>query len=207
MDVEKIKALISLRGYRISDLKEVGKENIFVVEAEKNGITQRFVVKVAPPNRVIGTAMIRELKEKMEAFNADRGILIGGKRSTPNAEELAEESGVEVLVNYPHFNIFEHELVPKHEIVDEEERRWLLETFHVQEEQLPKIKDTDPAVKAIGAKPGDIVKIIRKSPTAGETVFYRYVIKEKYAPQIVSKEEYETLEEEREEGIEEWEEA
>lgn len=42
--------------------------------------------------------------------------------------------------------------------------------------QLPWISINDPVIKAIGAKPGDIVRIIRKSPTAGEFVTYRYVI-------------------------------
>ncbi|MEM3147587.1 MAG: DNA-directed RNA polymerase subunit H, partial [Candidatus Jordarchaeales archaeon] len=187
---------------------EITGEGFFVVDAEKGGVNQKFVVKVAPPNKVVGTAMIREVKEKMGEFKAGRGVIMGGKRSTPNAEEMAEESGVELLVDYPRFNIFEHELVPRHEVISEEERKWLLETFHVREEQLPRIKDTDPAVKAIGAKPGDIIKITRRSPTAGETVFYRYVVKGKYAPQI-AKEEYGVIEEGEEEVVEEeerWEE-
>jgi DNA-directed RNA polymerase subunit H len=32
-------------------------------------------------------------------------------------------------------------------------------------------------VKILGAKPGDVVKIIRNSETAGESVYYRIVIK------------------------------
>ncbi|MDH5461481.1 MAG: DNA-directed RNA polymerase subunit H, partial [Candidatus Bathyarchaeota archaeon] len=38
------------------------------------------------------------------------------------------------------------------------------------------IKASDPAVIAIGAKSGDIVRIVRKSPTAGEYIAYRYVV-------------------------------
>jgi DNA-directed RNA polymerase subunit H len=41
---------------------------------------------------------------------------------------------------------------------------------------MPQIKATDPAVKAIGAKSGDLLKIIRKSATAGEHISYRYVV-------------------------------
>gem|GEM_PF-25110 len=206
VEASKIETILTLRGYKIVDLKETPKDSVFVVDVEKDGVGQRIVVKIVPSTRVVGTAIVRELKENMNSFNADKGLLMGGKRSTPNAEALAEESGIELLVDYPHFNIFDHELVPKHEIVGEEERRWLLETFHVKEYQLPKIKDTDPAVKAIGAKPGDIVKITRKSLTAGEVIFYRYVIKGKYTPQMV-KEEPILLEREEEEGEElEWEE-
>ncbi len=67
-------------------------------------------------------------------------------------------------------------LVPKHEILSEEEAEELLKVLGVRKEQLPKIKADDPIVKEIGAKVGDIVKITRKSLTAGESVFYRLVV-------------------------------
>ncbi|MEM1658510.1 MAG: DNA-directed RNA polymerase subunit H [Candidatus Jordarchaeales archaeon] len=217
MEADRVRTLFSLRGYKVVELKETAKEGLFVVDAEKGGVSQKFVVKVVPSNKIIGTAVVREVREKIKEIGAGKGIIVGGKRSTPIAEDMADESGIELLVDYPPFNIFEHELVPKHEVLSEEEKKLLLETFHVKEDQLPKIKDTDPAVKAIGAKPGDIIRIIRKSPTAGGTVFYRYVVKARYAPQIAKEEmvtsrgayifaEEEEAVEEREEREEEWEE-
>jgi DNA-directed RNA polymerase subunit H len=74
------------------------------------------------------------------------------------------------------FSVFEHELVPKHIVLSKEEAEEVLKKYHVKPYQLPYIKKNDPAIKEIGAKPGDIVKIIRKSPTAGEAVAYRYVV-------------------------------
>ncbi|MCW4007550.1 MAG: DNA-directed RNA polymerase subunit H [Candidatus Bathyarchaeota archaeon] len=78
--------------------------------------------------------------------------------------------------SFPVFDIFEHDLVPRHEILSEKEREQLLAQYKVQPYQIPQIKATDPAVKVIGAKPGDILKIIRKSQTAGEYISYRYVV-------------------------------
>ncbi|MCY0874067.1 MAG: DNA-directed RNA polymerase subunit H [Acidianus infernus] len=69
-----------------------------------------------------------------------------------------------------------HSLVPKHEVLSIEEAYKVLKALGVSPEQLPWIKASDPVVKAIGAKPGDIIKITRKSQTVGETVIYRYVI-------------------------------
>ena len=74
------------------------------------------------------------------------------------------------------FNIFEHELVPKHEILTEKEVNDLLEEYHIKPYQMPYIRASDPAVKWIGAKPGDILRITRKSLTAGESLIYKYVV-------------------------------
>jgi DNA-directed RNA polymerase subunit H len=73
-------------------------------------------------------------------------------------------------------NIFEHVFVPKHVLLSKEEKDMFLDSQHVLANQLPYIKVSDPAVRAIEAKPGDIVKVIRKSPTAREAITYRYVI-------------------------------
>ena len=72
---------------------------------------------------------------------------------------------------------FEHELVPRHILLDEEEAQEVLERYRVKAYQLPHILSTDPAIKAIGAKPGSIIKVVRKSLTAGEAIVYRYVIR------------------------------
>ncbi len=76
------------------------------------------------------------------------------------------------------FNIFEHFLVPKARILKEEEVKKILEKYKVTKLQLPKILSKDPMCKALGAKPGDIIEIKRKSPTAGEALYYRVVVTE-----------------------------
>ena len=75
------------------------------------------------------------------------------------------------------FNILKHELVPEHIIIDEKEKKEILEKFSIKPENLPKILINYPVVKAIDAKDGDILKIIRKSKTAGTSIYYRIVIK------------------------------
>ncbi len=74
------------------------------------------------------------------------------------------------------FSIFDHELVPQHILLSREEAEEVLKTYRIKPYQLPYIKESDPAVRAIGAKPGDVVKIVRKSPTAGIAIAYRYVV-------------------------------
>ena len=75
------------------------------------------------------------------------------------------------------FDIFEHDLVPRHRIVSQEEKEALLKKYYVSEKQLPRISITDPAVLTIGGKLRDVVEITRKSPTSGEAKYYRIVVK------------------------------
>ena len=75
------------------------------------------------------------------------------------------------------FDVLKHDLVPKHAILTNEERKRLLEKLQIIPKQLPKILKKDPTAKALNADEGDIIKIIRKSPTAGITTYYRFVVK------------------------------
>ena len=73
------------------------------------------------------------------------------------------------------FKVDKHILTPKHLKLGEREKAQLLEKYHITSKELPKIQKTDSAIKELDAKPGEVIKIIRKSPTAGESVFYRVV--------------------------------
>ena len=74
--------------------------------------------------------------------------------------------------------ILKHMLVPKHIVLSEEEKRKVIERYAGGDPyKLPYILSSDPVVQIIGAKPGDVIKIIRKSPTAGEYIYYRLVVK------------------------------
>ena len=70
----------------------------------------------------------------------------------------------------------EHDLIPKHTRLSQEEANEVIAKYQIFPYQLPHIKASDPAIRELKALPGDVVKIIRKSQTAGEAVAYRYVI-------------------------------
>jgi len=74
------------------------------------------------------------------------------------------------------FAVKDHEMVPEHVLLTPEEGVQVLKSFGIEAPQLPKIHVSDPAAKEIGAKVGDIIKIIRKSTTAKQSIFYRLVI-------------------------------
>ena len=70
----------------------------------------------------------------------------------------------------------EHVYVPKHEVITKKEAEEVLEKYHCNATDLPLIFGNDPAVVGIGVKPGDMIKITRKSATAGDSFYYRYVV-------------------------------
>lgn len=74
------------------------------------------------------------------------------------------------------YDISKHVSVPEHIKLSDKEKEELLEKYHVSLKELPKIAKKDPAIEHLNAKEGDIIKIIRKSPTSGEAIFYRGVI-------------------------------
>ena len=69
-----------------------------------------------------------------------------------------------------------HVLVPKHTKLDEKEKAKLFEKYKIAVFNLPKILLVDPAIKGLDVSPDDVIKIERKSITAGKTVYYRVVM-------------------------------
>ncbi len=72
----------------------------------------------------------------------------------------------------------ENTLVPKHEVLAPEEVEKLLESYNVTHELLPKIKLSDPGIKGLNAKVGDVIKITRNEPEIGKNFYYRVVVKD-----------------------------
>ncbi len=70
----------------------------------------------------------------------------------------------------------DHIYVPKHEIISKQEAEKVIEKYNCKPTELPLIFVTDPAILGLGIKPGDMIKITRKSPTAGRSLYYRYVV-------------------------------
>ena len=90
----------------------------------------------------------------------------------------------QVMNDYPNAEIFfEFEMmedipskifIPEHQLLTDEEKKNLLETF--KDNELAKINDTDIMSRYYLAKLGDIFRIIRPSITAGKNIFYRRVV-------------------------------
>ena len=71
-----------------------------------------------------------------------------------------------------------HVLVPEHKNLNDKEKVALLEKYNISPHNLPRILQNDKAISNLKLKDGDVIKIMRDSPTAGIIEFYRVVINE-----------------------------
>lgn len=76
------------------------------------------------------------------------------------------------------FTVLPHALVPKHVKLNDTEVKKLFEKYSITAKELPKILKADPVVTELNVDAGDVIKIVRQSKTAGETVYYREVVDE-----------------------------
>jgi DNA-directed RNA polymerase subunit H len=81
------------------------------------------------------------------------------------------------------FNVLSHKMVPVHELLSDEEADKVLKRLKITRDQLPKIKDTDAAIKMLekamnrSIPEKSIVRIVRDSQTAEVAEIYRLVIR------------------------------
>lgn len=76
------------------------------------------------------------------------------------------------------FNITKHRLVPEHVVCTLAEKKKVLADYSITTTQLPQIKSHDVMVRHLGAKKGQLIKIIRDSETQPgyKTISYRIVV-------------------------------
>ena len=170
---KKLQVLVELRNYKVLGREEIKSGALVTVEDAEG---KKILIWIILTGEAVGVRYIEQMLKYMESRGAERGIVMGEKY-TQSAKSKARKNNIELIPqDFPSFNIFKHNLVPKHEVLSPEERKKVLEKYRIEPYKLPRIKTSDPVIRVIGAKPGDIVKIVRKSPTAGESIYYRYVV-------------------------------
>lgn len=72
------------------------------------------------------------------------------------------------------FNLLEHQLVPPHRILNKEEIDKLYTQYNITDnKQLPEISRHDAVIQLIGARPGNVIEIIRPSQMSITSKYYR----------------------------------
>lgn len=133
--------------------------------------------------KLVGVQPIVERLKRMQADGVNAAIHVLQTGLTTYAKNHIDRLAAAVEGKLETFNendllvnITQHKLVPKHEVMSDEEKRALLRRYKLKESQLPRIQRSDPIARYYGLQHGHVVKITRPSETAGRYVTYRLCV-------------------------------
>ncbi len=188
--------LLDARGYDVDKYRKFSPAEISVAVEAFPSLSFK-VSKREDPTKICDVRYAKISRQKLETFFDDipdeevnnTEVIVMLMEELGDAHHIIalkqymkNPRGKEYKLRVSFFNIqkivvnpLKHILVPKHEIVPQEEHKQLLESMYITSKtKLPEIKfHFDPITRCIGAIPGDIIKITRPSQSAGETVYYR----------------------------------
>ena len=99
---------------------------------------------------------------------------------TNELKHIWESDGIFIVIENIkrlQFNILDHDLQPKFNIVPESEVDKIMKKYNITDKiQFPDISRFDPVARAIGLSPGQLCHIVRPSKTAIEANYYRICI-------------------------------
>jgi DNA-directed RNA polymerase subunit H (RpoH/RPB5) len=146
---------------------------------EKKNYIKYFIEKSLRPQNLHD--MIDDLFNIEEILDKKDNLIIIIK-DEPN--ETIQKLLSELFVNDGHFviviniqrlqfNILNHSMVPKHNILDSKEKDLVIKEFNIQDDNIPNISRFDPVAQVIGIRPGEYCEIIRPSKTSITSKYYR----------------------------------
>lgn len=129
----------------------------------------------------VGIRTIRVLLEHMEEGGHPRALCVFMAAPTPFAKRELQQlqqgtpaRWVELFyVSELRIDITQHQMVPRHIRLSEEEQEMVLQKYAATEQHMPKILLTDPMARYLGLRLGDMVRIERKMGNQGELPMYR----------------------------------
>ena len=149
--------------------------------AHNDDPTEQLLVKFTEDDGKVGINTVKTCCQKMQEENIYRAILVVRQGMTPSAKQaliaMAPKYVIEMFLEAELlFNVTEHQLVPEHIVLTNEEKKELLDRYKLKESQLPRMQTLDPISRYFGLKKGQVVKIVRPSETSGRYVSYRLVV-------------------------------
>jgi len=185
--------LLNRRGFNITDYEGASINEINIMNNNNqldlylsNPQTQKKVyvkyhlkTKIRPANVY---DYVEELYNLENILSMDDDLIIVTKEDindtlTKLIDNLYKTEGYYINIYYIKkykYNVLEHTLVPPHRICSKKEKEEIEKQYNIMnEKQFPEISRFDPVAIAIGARPGELVEIIRSSPTALTSKYYR----------------------------------
>lgn len=186
--------ILEERGYDISQQNNFTENEIRIMCNEKqldfdvsnSDDTKKVYIRYLVYSKIRNNSLKNYINDFLELnpdFDAEKCELIIILKDKPNDSLLKVVDdfymGNKVYINLLYikmllFNLLNHEYVPEHKKITEEEFKELKKTFNLNSRyQLPIISRHDAVSTILGIRPGEIVKILRPSLTSGQYKTYR----------------------------------
>lgn len=190
MDVYKsltvIQEMLLDRGYKNDQISEIEKYQIDEIESIKN-VKPIFTVSLPSANITLlyvlsSKSRLQDIRKVLDSNSEFSGLYILIVKDKINS---SDQKKIHSLANFQifelselQFNISKHELVPKHELITEDQDiKTVIDGYQLKSRnQLPFILKSDPMARYLNAKPGNLVKVTRISPTCGVNIVYRVCV-------------------------------
>lgn len=185
--------LLNEQGYDVNDYTEFSPNEVHIMNANKQ--LDMLLTKDNKSKAYIKYHLAKTLRRENinnyvddlfnleEVLNKQNDCLIIVIRQELNdplmniLNDIWNQEGIFITVfniDRLQFNILEHDYVPKHTILNEDEVNQIKKEYNIVDtNDLPQISRYDPVALAIGMRPDDICKIVRPSKTSITTNYYR----------------------------------
>lgn len=163
---------ISIEATR-SKLNQLSSAYVFIILLKENA---RYMSKTALFKR-----LVEDIIKKNISGDPTEITFIMDEPLSSNINKMLAEFKQTVFIESYNYALFRielplHESVPKHSILPEDELITLLELYKTHKERFPIIKASDPQAVWLGARPGQVIKILRPSDSAGYAIAYRICV-------------------------------
>jgi DNA-directed RNA polymerase subunit H (RpoH/RPB5) len=178
--IENFTKMLYNRGYfgdsNLNNLIKSGIHNFANYETFIKYNNETFYFKIIP-YKLNTIKKSEDIENFLDSHLDDKKIFVVLSGSTKIEKQLLEYNNTEVFNDVDLMvNIVDNNLVPKHILLSDEEAKNILIEYKINKENLPRILSGDRIAKYYNIKPGQIVKIIRPSITAGEEILYRVCV-------------------------------
>ena len=176
-------------GFNINEIDAMLSNEQLDMLIENPNSQKKIYIKYHLSSKQVRQGMLDDLVEELyniENVLEKKDTLIIITEDEPNDSIVSrlkyvyDHDDIFVVIHNIHrlqFNILEHNLVPKCDILNEQDENNLMVQLKIKtKKQLPEISRFDPQALALCLRPGNIAKFTRKSITALESVYYRVCV-------------------------------
>lgn len=175
----------------VNSMCQTNQLDMLLEKFEKNPKTNRkdkiyicyYLTKSIKPNNI--QELIDDLFNIEETLTKDDILFIISKEDANETlvnllKHIWEQDKIFIIIQSIkrlQYNILEHQLVPSHRVLNEEETNTIRLKYNIKNDmEFPEISRFDPVAQAIFIRPGEVCEIKRPSKTSINSLYYRICV-------------------------------